>query len=80
MNLGPEHIGQKRNIYNRNDMLPRERLTKAKWPEFIRAVVHLLPDNMIDHLYDRGDTKSLKTAYWNVHEEHQCFKDQQLTK
>eukprot|EP00973_Karenia_brevis_P084139 11673995-Karenia_brevis.AAC.1 len=37
MNLGPEHIGQKRNIYNLNGMSPRESLTKAKWPGFARA-------------------------------------------
>eukprot|EP00973_Karenia_brevis_P026075 3598294-Karenia_brevis.AAC.1 len=62
MNLGPEHIGQKRNIYNLNGMLPRESLTTVKWPGFIRAVVHLMPDNMIDHQYNRTDTKPLKTA------------------
>eukprot|EP00973_Karenia_brevis_P022979 3164469-Karenia_brevis.AAC.1 len=65
MNLGPEHIGQKRNIYNLSGMWPRESFTKAKWPGFIRAVVHLMPANMIEHLYNRADTKSLKTAYWN---------------
>eukprot|EP00973_Karenia_brevis_P021106 2902892-Karenia_brevis.AAC.1 len=80
MSLGPEHIDQKRKIYNFNGMLPNESLTKAKWPRFIRAVVQLMPDGMGDHLYNRADTKSLKTAYWNVHEVHQSFKDEQLTK
>eukprot|EP00973_Karenia_brevis_P071251 9899584-Karenia_brevis.AAC.1 len=61
-------------------MLPKEGLTKAKSPGFIRAVVHLMPDSMIDHLYNRADAKSLKTAYRKVHEEHQRFKDEQLIK
>eukprot|EP00973_Karenia_brevis_P087086 12076937-Karenia_brevis.AAC.1 len=51
MSLAPEHIDQKRKVYNLNGMLPNKSLTKAKWPGFIRAVVHLMPDN-------RADTKS----------------------
>eukprot|EP00973_Karenia_brevis_P033827 4667565-Karenia_brevis.AAC.1 len=50
INLGLENIGQKRNIYNRNGMLPKESLTEAKWPGFMRTVVHLMPDNRIDRL------------------------------
>eukprot|EP00973_Karenia_brevis_P006868 931883-Karenia_brevis.AAC.1 len=61
-------------------MLPTESLSRAKWPGFIRAVVQLMPDGMVDPLYNRADTKSLKPAYWNVHEEHQCSKDEQLAK
>eukprot|EP00973_Karenia_brevis_P003296 453568-Karenia_brevis.AAC.1 len=79
MNLGPERIDQKRKFYNLNGMLPNESLTKAKWPGFIRAVIHLMPDDMVDQLHNRADTKSLKTAYWKVHE-HQSFKDEQHAK
>eukprot|EP00973_Karenia_brevis_P034393 4744623-Karenia_brevis.AAC.1 len=61
-------------------MLPNESLTKAKWPGFIRAVVHLMPVDMFDQIYNRADTKSLKTAHWNVHEEHRCFKDERHVK
>eukprot|EP00973_Karenia_brevis_P005262 721064-Karenia_brevis.AAC.1 len=61
-------------------MLPNESLTKAKWPGFVRAVVHLMPDDMVVQRYNRADTKSLKAAYWKVHEEHQSFKDEQHAK
>eukprot|EP00973_Karenia_brevis_P012992 1763804-Karenia_brevis.AAC.1 len=80
MNLGSEHIDQKRRFYNLNGMLPDESLTKEKWLGFTRAVVHLMPDDMVDQLYNRADTKPMKTAYWNVHEEHQISKDEQHAK
>eukprot|EP00973_Karenia_brevis_P077005 10692979-Karenia_brevis.AAC.1 len=80
MNLGPEHVDQKRKFYNLNGMLPNESLTKAKRPGFIRAVVHLMPDDMVVQLYKRADTKSLKPAYWKVHGEHQSLKDEQHAK
>eukprot|EP00973_Karenia_brevis_P048425 6719912-Karenia_brevis.AAC.1 len=63
MNLGPERIGQKRKFYKFNGMLPNESFAIAKWPGFIRADVHLMPDDMVDQLYRRANTKSLKTAY-----------------
>eukprot|EP00973_Karenia_brevis_P031050 4283231-Karenia_brevis.AAC.1 len=44
------------------------------------VVVHMMLADMVDQPYSRADTKSLKTAYWNVHEEHQCFKDEQHAK
>eukprot|EP00973_Karenia_brevis_P077556 10775896-Karenia_brevis.AAC.1 len=48
MNLGPEHIGQERNIYDLTGILPPDGLAKEKWPIFSRAIVHMMPDSMID--------------------------------
>eukprot|EP00973_Karenia_brevis_P033986 4690256-Karenia_brevis.AAC.1 len=56
MNLGPDHIDQKRKFYNLKGRLPDESLTKAKWPGFIRAIVHLMLGDMADQLYNSADT------------------------
>eukprot|EP00973_Karenia_brevis_P051913 7210742-Karenia_brevis.AAC.1 len=58
-------------------MLPEDSLTKAKLPGLIRAIVHVMPDDMVDQLYNSADTKSLKSAYWKLHEEHKSSKDEQ---
>eukprot|EP00973_Karenia_brevis_P015281 2089865-Karenia_brevis.AAC.1 len=58
-------------------MLSNESLTKPEWPGFIRAIVHLMPDDMVDQFHNRADTTSLKAAYWKGHAEHQSFKDEQ---
>eukprot|EP00973_Karenia_brevis_P069425 9653927-Karenia_brevis.AAC.1 len=48
MNLGPEHIGQERNLYDLPGTLPPDGLTKEEWPIFWRAIDHMMPDSMID--------------------------------
>eukprot|EP00973_Karenia_brevis_P043957 6088459-Karenia_brevis.AAC.1 len=46
MNLGPEHVGQKRSKYNLDGILADESFTKEKGPGVLRAIVHLMPDSM----------------------------------
>eukprot|EP00973_Karenia_brevis_P047919 6650490-Karenia_brevis.AAC.1 len=48
MNLGPEHVGQERNIYDPTGILPPDGINKDRRPIFLHAVVHLMPDSMID--------------------------------
>eukprot|EP00973_Karenia_brevis_P054037 7506497-Karenia_brevis.AAC.1 len=58
MNLGPEHAGQKRSMYNLDGILANESLSRQKWPGFLRAIAHLMPVSMADDLYNVADTKS----------------------
>eukprot|EP00973_Karenia_brevis_P033672 4642766-Karenia_brevis.AAC.1 len=60
-------------MYNLDGILTDESLTKEKWPGFLRAIVHLMPDSMADGLYNVADTKSMKAAYYAVHAEHECW-------
>eukprot|EP00973_Karenia_brevis_P087371 12112996-Karenia_brevis.AAC.1 len=59
-NLGPEHIGQDRNIHDLTGILPPDGLTEEKWPIFLRAIVHMTPDSMIDGMHNVIDTKTMK--------------------
>eukprot|EP00973_Karenia_brevis_P031003 4276784-Karenia_brevis.AAC.1 len=60
MNLGPEHVGQKRSMYNLDGVLADESPSKEKGPGFLRAIVHLMPDSMVDDLDNVANTKSMK--------------------
>eukprot|EP00973_Karenia_brevis_P024990 3443643-Karenia_brevis.AAC.1 len=62
MNLGPEHIRQERNTYDLTGILPPDGLTKETWPTFLRAIVHIMPDSMIDGLHNVIDSKNMKRA------------------
>eukprot|EP00973_Karenia_brevis_P083275 11547219-Karenia_brevis.AAC.1 len=63
MNLGPEHVGAPRIIHDLSDTLPEDGITREIWPVLVRALMHLMPDSMIDSLYSFADTKALKAAY-----------------
>eukprot|EP00973_Karenia_brevis_P082056 11377017-Karenia_brevis.AAC.1 len=60
MNLGPEQVGAPRIIYDLSDTLPKYGITKEIWPVFLRALIHLMSDSMIDSFYNVADTKALK--------------------
>eukprot|EP00973_Karenia_brevis_P065033 9030934-Karenia_brevis.AAC.1 len=63
-------------MYNLDGILTDESLTKEKWPGILCAVVHMMPDSMVDGLHNVADTKSMKAAYFTVHDEHGSYEEE----
>eukprot|EP00973_Karenia_brevis_P050342 6987599-Karenia_brevis.AAC.1 len=63
MNIGIESVGQKQLLYDLSDIMLNESLSSDVWPAFLSAIIQLIPESMIEDLYNVVDTRSRKKAY-----------------
>eukprot|EP00973_Karenia_brevis_P038601 5325846-Karenia_brevis.AAC.1 len=47
-NLGADHIGMQRNVYDVSMVLPETSMTEEQWTKFLRALVYVMPEETID--------------------------------
>eukprot|EP00973_Karenia_brevis_P006422 874337-Karenia_brevis.AAC.1 len=50
MNLGAEHIGMRRNVYDLSNVLPETSMTEEQWTKLLKALIHIMPEETIDSM------------------------------
>eukprot|EP00973_Karenia_brevis_P042638 5901152-Karenia_brevis.AAC.1 len=48
LNLGEERINTKRNVYDLSTVLPETSMTEEQWAKFLKAIIHIMPEDTID--------------------------------
>eukprot|EP00973_Karenia_brevis_P012790 1737771-Karenia_brevis.AAC.1 len=79
MSMGFEGFAQKHLFYDLIDIMPNESVSSDVWPAFLSAIIQLIPDSMIEDLYNVVDTRSMKKAYRTVYAEYRKRTDMRCT-
>eukprot|EP00973_Karenia_brevis_P010179 1378150-Karenia_brevis.AAC.1 len=75
MNLGPEHINTKHSVCDLTPVLPETSMTAERWAKFFKAIVHVMPEDKIDDMWEYAKLKPSRRKAWRdakdvKHEQH----------
>eukprot|EP00973_Karenia_brevis_P052932 7357535-Karenia_brevis.AAC.1 len=71
MNLGEEHVGMKRSVYERSVydltiLLPETSMTEERRTKFFKAFVDIMPEGTMDDMWKYAKRKPAGRKAWNA--------------